>query len=168
MKRTALLLLCTGLGACVLAEIGIGDDCDISADCVSDLVCVLLDEAKPDGDTVCMPMLEIDAPRECTADADCATAGFPVDAVCDAEGRCACRGEGFDCSGTSTVVGEHTCRCLPLLADGRGECEDDNQCPFACAAGSCTDGAPGSPCDTESDCQGEPGLESACVDGSCT
>lgn len=148
------LALSALLANCVLPGVGVGAPCAKTSECLSENVCVLLDETDPESDAVCLPMLELPSPQACFADEDCPAALWPVDASCNDEGRCTC--EDFDassCPNTDDVIGEHTCRCLPL-AFGGDDCEDDNQCidTLICGNGTCTDGFSGDPCDSDADC----------------
>lgn len=161
-----LLALLASLGlACVLADAGVGDSCEGTFDCLSPNVCVRLDEADPEGGSVCMPMLELPSPQACVVDDDCPLAGWPVDASCDDEGRCLCAGSDFACDGGDEVVGEHTCRCLVIAFLG-DPCEDDNQCEvLICGSGVCTEGANGETCDSDADCPNSDGI--TCEAGFC-
>lgn len=151
------LLVIVGASAfCVFPDLGVGRPCEAQSVCSAGHVCVRLDPEDDGEGSVCLPMLELDAPQACTADEDCAAAGFPVDSFCQ-DGLCTCgdADDGFTCNSfdTTEVVGEHTCRCLPaLLVDGV-ECIDDNQCAsLRCGDGNCVAGNDGDGCDSDEDC----------------
>jgi hypothetical protein len=151
---------------CVVPDVGVGAPCGEQSDCTTDNVCVRIDPEDDNEGSVCLPMLELDAPFPCAADEDCAAAGFPIDSSCDGDGRCTCDDAAFTCGDFDQVVGEHTCRCLDTVVNTGDECEDDNQCVSQhCGNGSCTDGVDGDDCDADDDCPLS--LESRCADGAC-
>ena len=139
---------------CVIPPVGQGKPCEGQSECSSGDVCIRIDPEDDGEGSVCLPMLELDAPQACTVDDDCAAAGFPIESFCDGDSRCTCDLEdGFLCD-FEEVVGEHTCRCLPAGLPSGDACEDDTQCiSFHCGNGNCVDGVDGDGCDNDEDCQ---------------
>lgn len=152
---------------CVIPEVGQGKSCEAQAECSSGDVCIRIDPEDEGEGNVCLPMLELDAPQACTADEDCAAAGFPVDSSCDGDGRCACDLEdGFSCDGFDEIIGEHSCRCVVTALATDDECVDDNQCAsFQCGDGNCVDGEDGDGCDLDEDCANS--ATNTCNAGTC-
>lgn len=68
-----------------------GDPCSTSRECDFELVCVLLDPAKPDEGAVCVPFV---APADPACDdvPDCRDKGFPLEGTCT-DGACVCPDE---------------------------------------------------------------------------
>jgi hypothetical protein len=147
-------------GSCVFPKTGIGEACARSGDCRSDLVCVLLDSEDSSSDAVCMPMLPIDEPVECTTIDDCLRAGYPVDADCAAS-RCSCDGLDSACSNLGFARDPITCVCALV-----GTCDEDADCAGrVCALGACSDGDTGDPCEDDADCPAS--FDRRCEAGSC-
>lgn len=146
----ALLL---GHCVCVFPPVGIGDPCDESKDCVSGLVCVLLDEDDADGATVCMPALGFDK-TSCASDVDCMYEGMPTESFCTPEGHCACDdftdNAQLSCY-SPEVPGRFSCSCVTSDVLSVGEsCMHPEECAsFTCKGGECS-----ATCDAHDDCGG--------------
>lgn len=161
----ALVVVAASRCLCVLPQLGIGDECRKSTDCLSGLVCVLLDEENPAGEAVCMPPLKLDR-TSCSDDDECTRAGLPVDAYCTAGGHCACDLEEMttlSCD-TNEFPGRFACGCVS--AD-EGDVGDECGHPEECATLACSvdEGRCIEECTTDDDCGG---LLPHCVGGTCS
>lgn len=154
-------------GACVIPPVGLGASCEQQSDCTTGKQCIRIDPEDEGEGNVCLPMLELDSPQACPSgdDEECAAAGFPIDAFCDDDLRCTCDDEAFTCE-FGTVIGEHSCRCVPSELATNDECIDDNQClSLHCGDGNCVLGNDGDGCDEDEDC--EDSSTGTCNAGTC-
>lgn len=149
----ALLLgaLLLGRCVCIFPPVGIGDPCQESKTCSSDLVCVLLDEDDPDSATVCMPPLGFDT-TDCGNDTDCMKEGMPTESFCTPEGHCACDdlmdNAHLGCVAPE-VPGRFSCSCV---ASDQLDVGDSCSYPEECTSSTCKGGECAATCDAHDDC----------------